>query len=137
LDPPLPPPPATSVLEFTFSARNVREVRETVAQQAAIAGLSKEKTGDFMLSTHEAAVNSVLHGGGVGSLRLWHEPGRLVCELHDHGWITDPLAGRTVPEPGALHGRGLWLVNELCDLVQLRSSGQGTVIRMHMAARPG
>ena len=29
-------------------------------------------------------------------------------------------------------GRGLWLVHELCDLVQLRSSPAGTVVRMHM-----
>jgi anti-sigma regulatory factor (Ser/Thr protein kinase) len=29
-------------------------------------------------------------------------------------------------------GRGLWLVNQLCDLVQLRSSAAGGVVRLHM-----
>ena len=30
-------------------------------------------------------------------------------------------------------GRGLWIVNQLCDLVQVRSSPAGTVIRLHMS----
>ena len=30
-------------------------------------------------------------------------------------------------------GRGLWLVNHLCDLVQVRSSQAGNVIRLHMS----
>jgi hypothetical protein len=30
-------------------------------------------------------------------------------------------------------GRGLWIVNHLCDLVQLRSSPAGNVVRLHMA----
>jgi anti-sigma regulatory factor (Ser/Thr protein kinase) len=30
-------------------------------------------------------------------------------------------------------GRGLWIVNHLCDLVQVRSSQAGNVIRLHMS----
>jgi hypothetical protein len=29
--------------------------------------------------------------------------------------------------------RGLWLVNQLCDLVQLRSPDDGVVVRLHAA----
>jgi len=32
-------------------------------------------------------------------------------------------------------GRGLWIVNQLCDLFQLRSSPAGTVARLHMRRR--
>jgi anti-sigma regulatory factor (Ser/Thr protein kinase) len=28
-------------------------------------------------------------------------------------------------------GRGLWMANQLCDLVQVRSSQTGTTVRMH------
>jgi anti-sigma regulatory factor (Ser/Thr protein kinase) len=28
-------------------------------------------------------------------------------------------------------GRGLWIANQLCDLVQIRSSAAGSVVRMH------
>ncbi|MEA2685742.1 MAG: hypothetical protein QOE93_937 [Actinomycetota bacterium] len=30
------------------------------------------------------------------------------------------------------HGRGLWMANQLCDLVQLRTFASGTVVRLHM-----
>jgi hypothetical protein len=29
-------------------------------------------------------------------------------------------------------GRGLWMVNQLCDLVQLRSFPDGAAVRVHM-----
>ena len=32
-------------------------------------------------------------------------------------------------------GRGLWIVNQLCDLVQIRSAPSGTVVRVHVHAR--
>jgi hypothetical protein len=52
------------------------------------------------------------------------------------GTISDPLAGRRRPAPGALGGHGLWLVHQVCDQVELRSDGSGTTIRMHMAIDP-
>ena len=36
----------------------------------------------------------------------------------------------------ALGGHGLWLVYQVCDLVELRSDEIGTTIRMHMAIQP-
>jgi hypothetical protein len=32
-------------------------------------------------------------------------------------------------------GFGLWLVNQLCDLVQIRTFAKGTVVRLQMALR--
>ena len=79
------------------------------------------------------AANSIRHGGGAGQIRIWAEPGAVVCELRDGGWISDPLAGRRRPSPGRLNGRGLWLANHLCDLVELRSSRAGTTVRLHVS----
>jgi hypothetical protein len=31
--------------------------------------------------------------------------------------------------------RGLWMVNQMCDLVQLRSSPGGTLVRIHLHRR--
>ena len=45
--------------------------------------------------------------------------------------MADPLAGRLAPGTEELDGRGLWMVNQLCDLVQLRSSAAGTTVRVH------
>ena len=87
-----------------------------------------------MLAVNEAAANSIVHGGGHGVLRTWSENGSLVCEVRDRGRITDPLVGRRRPPLDATTGRGVWLAHQICDLVQLRSGADGTVVRVHMAA---
>ena len=78
-------------------------------------------------------LEEVRHGGGHGTLRLWSDGGWLVCEVSDPGHIRQPLVGRIRPASGQLSGRGIWLANQLCDLVQIRSSVAGTTVRMHMA----
>ena len=49
--------------------------------------------------------------------------------------IVDPLVGRSLPPADEIGGRGLWLVNQLCDLVQMRWDAGGTVVRVHMHVR--
>jgi anti-sigma regulatory factor (Ser/Thr protein kinase) len=78
------------------------------------------------------ATNSVLHGGGDGTLLVWPEGEALICELRDDGLFDDPLAGRERPRPDRVGGHGLWLANQLCDLVQVRSFATGTVVRLHL-----
>ena len=46
--------------------------------------------------------------------------------------IIDPQAGQRRPGPDATGGHGLWLVYQVCDLVEVRSDETGTTIRMHM-----
>ena len=66
-------------------------------------------------------------------MRIWREDETLLCEVSDRGLITDPLVGRQQPTPRQLGGRGLWMVHQLCDLVQVRSSPTtGTVTRLHV-----
>ena len=40
------------------------------------------------------------------------------------------LGQPVLDQPG---GRGLWLANQLCDLVQVRTFELGNVVRIHMA----
>ena len=49
----------------------------------------------------------------------------------DAGRIADPLAGRQRPTSGQSGGHGLWLCNQICDLVQLRTFATGSVVRLH------
>ena len=85
-----------------------------------------------MLAVGELATNTLHYARGGGVLRIWREDATLLVEVADDGHIADPLAGRDCPPPTELGGRGLYLVNQLCDLVQLRSSPEGSVIRIHM-----
>ena len=60
---------------------------------------------------------------------------RLTELIADDGRIDDPLAGRKRPDVDACSGRGLWMVNQLCELVQIRSTLTGTAVRMHFRRR--
>ena len=58
-----------------------------------------------------------------------------MCEVRDEGRVSDPLVGRVRPTIDRRDGRGLWLVHQLCDLVQIRSGDDGTVVRAHVRHR--
>ncbi|MDE3070306.1 MAG: sensor histidine kinase [Acidobacteriota bacterium] len=131
---PLPEPPAHAT-SLRFGLADLVRVRSVVSEEAARADLTLGQCGEVVLAVNELATNSVQHGGGTGVLQCWHEHGRLTCQISDSGRIRDPLAGRVRPAPGARGGRGLWLVNQLCDLVQIRTGPRGTAVRIHAARR--
>ena len=87
---------------------------------------------DLVTAASELAANSVLHGGGQGVLRLWSEDDCILAEVEDQGQIKEPLVGRLRPSLAQEGGRGLWLANQLCDLVQIRSREGRTVVRLHL-----
>jgi anti-sigma regulatory factor (Ser/Thr protein kinase) len=127
----LPAPPRERE-ELEIGAGGLGEIRQLVAERGSRAGLSETSREDLVLAVNELVTNSVQHGGGAGTLRIWREPGALVCETRDRGFIRNPLAGRVQPPIEQYGGRGLWLVNHLCDLVQIRSSPAGSSVRVHM-----
>jgi hypothetical protein len=57
----------------------------------------------------------------------------VICEVSDNGRIGQPLVGRQLPADDSVGGRGLWMANQLCDLVQIRTFADGSVVRLHMA----
>ena len=126
------PEPSRAPEELRFTRGSLAELRAFVARLASAARVGAERRENLQLAVNELASNSVTHGGGEGRLRVWTEPGALVCEVSDSGHIEEPLVGRVHPATDRPSGRGLWLVNHLCDLVQIRSSPQGSVVRVYM-----
>ena len=59
-----------------FEERDLRDVRALVTRVAAEAGLSDERRSALVLAAHEVAANSVAHGHGRGTLRVWRERDR-------------------------------------------------------------
>lgn len=128
---PLPDAPSRAMVDSFDTLPQVRRLRAEVQRQAAeVCG--PDRAQDLALAVHEVAVNSLRHGGGSGTLSLWVDGPSLVCEVRDRGHITNPLVGRVAPLPAQRSGRGVWLANQLCDLVQLRSGPAGTTVRMHL-----
>jgi anti-sigma regulatory factor (Ser/Thr protein kinase) len=130
-EPLTPSPPSTQPMAFGPSS--LSEVRSTVTEYASAAGLTPTRIVDFVLAVNELVGNSVRHGGGAGELRLWSDGDTVLGEVSDTGSISDPLAGRRRPTPEQAGGRGLWIANQICDLVQIRSGSGATVVRVHMA----
>jgi len=130
---PLPEPPG-EVPELRFDRGSLEALRNAVARRAARAGVAPPQVEDLLLAVNEVATNSVRHGGGLGLLRIWTDGAVLVCEIRDAGRLEDPLAGRIRPGSGRSGGYGLWLANQLCDLVQVRTFESGTVVRLHTRA---
>lgn len=124
------PAPPEGAPSFEFDRAALSEIRRTVGRAAEAAGLDERPSADLVLAASELAANSVAHGGGAGTLRIWREADRLVLDFEDAGWISEPLAGRLRPAVTQEGGRGLWLANQLCDLVQVRSSAAGTNVRL-------
>jgi anti-sigma regulatory factor (Ser/Thr protein kinase) len=128
---PLDDPPV-SAARLTFDADSLGAVRDLVTQRAEGAGFECETTDALVLAVNEIATNSIRHGGGFGVIRTWDDGNFLIFQVEDGGRFDAPLAGRRQPvldEPG---GRGLWLANQLCDLVQVRTFEDGNVVRIHM-----
>lgn len=94
--------------------------------------LPPDRREDLVLAASEVVTNSLRHGGGACRMSIWEDATSVICEVRDAGHITDPLVGRLAPARDARAGRGLWLANHLCDLVQIRSSQAGTVVRLHV-----
>jgi anti-sigma regulatory factor (Ser/Thr protein kinase) len=130
-DEPLPAP-AADPLEMAFGLGDLARVREFVTRCSTGAGMRPPRVADLVLAVDELATNTMRYTQTGGVLRAWQDNGTLMCEVADQGHIADPLVGRELPPPEQAGGRGLWLVNQLCDLVQLRSSPGRSVVRVHM-----
>jgi len=111
---------------------DLRPVRSFVASAAEQAGLSASRTADLVLAISELAANTLRHTGAGGTLHIWRSAKALICQVQDTGQIMDPLAGRRLQPADGVGGKGLWLVNQVCDLVQTRTRQGSTTIRLHM-----
>lgn len=118
-----------SVFEIAFRVDDLTDLRGSVWRLCERAGLEPDAADIMILAAHEVAANSIEHGGGNGVLRAWTEPDALVIEVRDSRTIDDLLVGRRLASGESEGGRGLWIANQLCDLVQVRSTSEGTVVR--------
>jgi len=125
----LPPPPASA--EFIAYDSQLRPVRALARSYGERAGLSTDRCADLVLAVSEIAANTLAHTDGGGTVQIWTSGHVVVCQVHDGGRITDPMAGRKRPPPDA-PGQGLWVVNHVCDLVEMRSGPAGTTTRLHI-----
>jgi anti-sigma regulatory factor (Ser/Thr protein kinase) len=130
------PPPADAE-RLDFELDGLHDVRALVAGTGEGAGLPGGRSSDLVAAASELAANSVLYAGGHGTARVWVEGGAIVVEVRDEGMIEHPEElGHRPPEKTAEGGRGLWIANQLCDEVAIRSGADGTRVRLRMQLDP-
>ena len=118
-------------MSYTYTT-DLAAIRAVVHRYAIQAGLTEARAIDLTLAVSEVAANTIKHAKSPGSLKIWYDTNEIVCQIHDEGVIADPMAGRRAPSLDAVGGHGLWIVNQVCDQVELQSDENGTTIRMHM-----
>lgn len=116
---------------------NLAEVRKFTAERALGAGLSPDRANDLVIVVAELAANTLVHTGGPGTLAMWVTHKEIICQVQDQGQITDPQAGMARYAADASGGgRGLWVVYQLCDQVEISSGQAGTTVRVHLMRSP-
>lgn len=122
----LPDPPGGAA-HLSFAADDLPAVRRRVISDAVDAGLDSLRIRDLSTAVTEIATNSAAHGSA--DLRVWRDEDALIFEITDDGRLDDPLVGRRAPsDEDGMHG--IWLANQVCDLVQVRATTRGTAVRV-------
>ncbi|GIE83249.1 anti-sigma regulatory factor [Actinoplanes philippinensis] len=130
---PLPAAPSGAARLTYAAAGDLSRVRRFTGRHAVEAGLPGARVEDLVTAVNELAENTLVHTAGGGSVTVWVEDARFVCQVGDQGFVADPLAGRIPADPRVPGGRGLLLAHYLCDLVRLHTQPGATTIRLHMA----
>lgn len=91
-----------------------------VQDRAAQAGLDSDRGDDLALAVDSALTSALGDGRPPATLRSWVYGRSLVYEVRSSKLFPDPFASRLAPPPAAGQGFSFWLVNQACDLVELR-----------------
>jgi anti-sigma regulatory factor (Ser/Thr protein kinase) len=103
-------------------------VRAFVRDRAGDLGLPERRADLLTLAVSELATNTLQHTAGGGRVRLRAEPGRVLCDVIDQGPMR--RLGRAMPAAQEVRGRGLAIVERVCDEVGIESENGNTRIRL-------
>jgi anti-sigma regulatory factor (Ser/Thr protein kinase) len=122
-------PPELDTL-FYREAGDLGAVRAFVRDHALALGLSATRTEMLMIAVNELATNTVQHTTGGGRVTVWSDAGQLVCDVVDQG--PPRTFERPMPAPDAVRGRGLAIVERICDQVDTVAGPDGTTVRLRL-----
>jgi anti-sigma regulatory factor (Ser/Thr protein kinase) len=118
------------VIDRHLTLDSLTAIRSVVEGAARDAGLNGERAIGFALAIDEAMTNAIRYAGG-GTVSITAVPGAYVAiDVRDQGpGIPDGVTA-DLPGPGAVRGRGLWLMRSLCDRFDIDTGPDGTSVRL-------
>jgi serine/threonine-protein kinase RsbW len=121
--------PATAPYETRYAEPgDLAPLRDFIRLHATALGLPGERADLLTLAVSELATNTLQHTEGGGVVRLWRSDGRVVCDVIDGGPARS--LGRPMPAADALRGRGLAIVERICDEVGIETADGSTRVRI-------
>jgi serine/threonine-protein kinase RsbW len=105
-------------------------VRAFVRRWGGALGLPDNRAELLALAVSELATNTLQHTSGGGRVRVWADAGDVVCEVADQGAAR--AFGRAMPAPAAVRGRGLAIVERVCDEVSTTAGPDETVVSLRL-----
>jgi MEDS: MEthanogen/methylotroph, DcmR Sensory domain len=131
---PLPQPPAEAAA-FSFDG-DLRGLRRFISGRAAAYGVVGDRADILVLAVSEVGAYLKNQGPGTAAVRAWEQPGAVVCDFRQPGVsIGDPFLGLRPARLEADAGDGLWLANQICDWMEIRSGGDGCTVQLRVPSR--
>lgn len=122
--------PCREISRVEFGPDDLRRVREVVRSVAA--ERIPDRADNAVLAVHEVALNSIVHGGGHGVLRIAETDDSLVFTVEDEDG-TGTIPALAPAEHHATSGRGLWIAQRLSDQLVIDTRPSCTSVRVHLS----
>jgi PAS domain S-box-containing protein len=114
---------------------SLRHLRRYIEAAASALDFPDERCKDLITAAGEAAMNTLVHGGGSGQARVLadRQTGRLQVWIHDKGegiameLLHKATLQRGYSSAGTL-GYGFWIMVRTCETVYLLTGPEGTTI---------
>ncbi|MEV4347577.1 ATP-binding protein [Actinoplanes sp. NPDC049596] len=120
---------ATTPYETSYAEPgDLAPLRDFIRLHATALGLPGDRADLLTLAVSELATNTLQHTAGGGRVRLWGADGRVYCDVIDGGPLR--ALGRSMPAADAPRGRGLAIVERICDEVDVETDGAATRVRL-------
>jgi hypothetical protein len=131
---PLADPPADAAA-FEFDG-DLRRLRRFIADRAAAHGVPDERADMLVVAVSEVGAFLKSRWPASAAVLAWEQPGAVVCDFRQPGAsISDPFIGLRPAELVPGDGDGLWLVNQICDWMEIRCGGDGCTIQLQVPSR--
>jgi anti-sigma regulatory factor (Ser/Thr protein kinase) len=120
-------------IEVPASAERLAEIRRRLADWLAPIGVSESASSDIVLVVNEAATNCIEHAyrdldQGAIRVEAHHDHGQIIVDIADQGVWQPP------PSQPSTRGRGLPIMRAVSTGVDVKSSPDGTTVRMKFDA---
>jgi hypothetical protein len=128
---PLAEPPEDAET-FGFDG-DLRGLRRFIVGSAGAHGVTGDRADMLVLAVSEVGAYLKSRWPASATVQTWEQPGAIVCDFRQPGArISDPFLGLRPAELVPGDGDGLWLANQICDWMDIRSDAAGSTIQLQI-----